>query len=60
MAGGWNNFHDEGLDSLHSSGNIRMMKRRRIRWVVHVAFMQGNKNAYRIFVIILEEKRPLG
>jgi hypothetical protein len=37
-----------------------MMKTRRMRWTRHVAQMGEKRNAYRIFVVKPEGKRPLG
>jgi hypothetical protein len=37
-----------------------MIKSRRMRWAEHVAQMGEKRNAYRILVGNLEEKRPLG
>jgi hypothetical protein len=39
---------------------IRMIKRRRMRWVGHVAQRVEKRNAYRLLVGSPEGKRPLG
>jgi hypothetical protein len=45
---------------LYSSPNIvRIIKSRRLRWAGHVASMV-KRNAYRIFLLKPERKRPLG
>ena len=46
---------------MNSSSNIiRSLKSRRLRWAGHVARMEQSRNAYRVLVGKLEEKRPLG
>jgi hypothetical protein len=37
-----------------------MNKSRMMRWIGHVAYNKGNRNAYRILVGNPERKRPLG
>jgi hypothetical protein len=37
-----------------------MIKSRRMRWAEHIACIGGMKNAYDIFVVRSEGKRPLG
>ena len=39
---------------------MMMMKSRRLRWAGHVARMEQSRNAYRVLVGKLEEKRLLG
>jgi hypothetical protein len=39
---------------------IRVIKSRRLRWMLHVAHMGEMRNAYDILVGNLELKRPLG
>jgi hypothetical protein len=49
VTGRWKKLHIEELHNLYSSPNIvRMMKSRRMRWVVHVAQMGEMRNAYKI------------
>jgi hypothetical protein len=56
----WRRLHNEELNDLYSSPNIRMMKSRRMRWAGHVARMGEKRDAYRILVGRREGKRPLG
>jgi hypothetical protein len=59
--GEWRRLHNEELNDLYSSQNIiRVIKSRRMRWVVYVARMGENIGAYRIVVGRPEERRPLG
>ena len=49
------------LDSFyHSSNIVRMMKSRRLRWVVHVASMEEVRSAFKISAVMPTGKRPLG
>jgi hypothetical protein len=49
--GDWRKLHNEELHNLYPSPNIiRMIKSRKIRWVVHVAQMGEKRNAYRILM----------
>jgi hypothetical protein len=58
--GSWRKFHNDELHSLYSSPNIvRVIKSRRMRWVGHVARMEGG-GVYRVLVGRPEGKRPLG
>jgi hypothetical protein len=51
VTGGWRELHNEDLHNLYSSPSIiRMVKSRRMRWAVHVAWMGETRNAYRILV----------
>jgi hypothetical protein len=44
VTGEWRQLHDEELRDLYSStGIIRMIKSRRMRWVGHVARMRGRE-----------------
>jgi hypothetical protein len=53
-------LHNEELQNLYSSLNIiRMIKSRRMKWVVHVTRMGETRNAYRILMGKPEGKRPL-
>jgi hypothetical protein len=60
IIGGCRKWYDD-LHDLYASPNvIRMMKSRRMRWAGHVAFMRGERNAYRVLMGSLEVKTPLG
>jgi hypothetical protein len=53
-------LHNEELHNLYSSSSIiRMIKSRRMRWAGPVTRMGENRNAFRIFVVMPEGKRPL-
>jgi hypothetical protein len=61
VMGGYRKLHNEELHNLYYSPSvIRMIKSRRMRWVVHVARMREKRNAYRILVGKPEGKRQLG
>jgi hypothetical protein len=61
VAGGWRKLHNQELHNLHSSPRIiRMIKSRRMRWAGHVARIGEKRNVYRILVVKLEGKKPLG
>jgi hypothetical protein len=61
VTGGWRKLHNEELHNLYSSsGIIRMIESRRMRWAGHIARMGAKRNAYRILVGKPESKRPLG
>jgi hypothetical protein len=46
---------------LYSSPNIiKIIKSRRMRWTGHIERRGDKRNAYRIFVVKPEGKRPLG
>jgi hypothetical protein len=60
-AGGWRRQHNEELCNLYASPNIAMaIEPRRMRWTGHVARMLEKRNAYKILVGKLEEKRLIG
>jgi hypothetical protein len=60
VTGEWRNLHNEELRDLYSSPSIiRMIKSRRMRWVVNVARIGEKRNAYRLLVDKPEGKRPL-
>jgi hypothetical protein len=46
--GEWRRLHNEELNDLYSSSNIRVIKLRRMRWAGHVAGMWEKRGAYRI------------
>ena len=61
ITGEWRKLQNVELHSLYSSPNvIRNLKSRRLRWAGHVERMELSRNAYRILMGKLEEKRPLG
>jgi hypothetical protein len=54
-------LHNDELHSLYSSLNIvRVIKRKRMRWVGHVACMGKGRSIYRILVGRSKGKRSLG
>jgi hypothetical protein len=54
-------LHNEELHDLYSlTSIIRIIKSRRMRWVVHVARMGEKRNACRLMVGKPEGRRPLG
>jgi hypothetical protein len=57
----WRKLHNDELHSLYSSPNIvRVIKSRRMRWAGHVAQMEEGRGVYRVLVVRVEGKRPLG
>ena len=63
VTGEWRRLrvHNEELNDLHYSHNIvRVIKLRRMRWVVHVAHMGERRGVYRVLVGKPEGKSPLG
>jgi hypothetical protein len=61
VMGGWRKLHNEVLHDLYSlPSNIRIIKRRRMRWVGHVAGIRDMRYMYRLLVRKPEGKRPLG
>jgi len=53
--------HSEEIHNLYASPNvIRMIKSRGMRWAGHVPRVGFMRNAYKILVGKLKEKRPLG
>jgi hypothetical protein len=52
----WRKLHNEELNDLHSSPNIKVIKSRRMRWEGHVACMGERKGVYRVLVGKTEEK----
>jgi hypothetical protein len=60
VTGEWRKPRNEELHDLYSSPSIiRIMKSRRMRWVVHVARMTEKRNAYRLLVGKPKGNRPL-
>jgi hypothetical protein len=58
---GWRRLHNKDLHGLYCSPSIiRVIKARRMRWVVHVACMGEVRIAYNILVEKSEGRRPLG
>jgi hypothetical protein len=61
VIGGWRKLCNVEFHNLYSSPNIiRMIKSRRMRWVLHVAHIGEKKNASGILVGKPEGKGPLG
>jgi hypothetical protein len=61
VTGGWRKLHNEELHGLYpSSGVVRVIKARRMRWTGHVARMGEVRGAYNILVGRPEGRRPLG
>jgi hypothetical protein len=61
VTGEWRKLHNEELRDLHSLPSIiRIIKKRRMRWVDHVARMGDKRNAYSLLVGKPVGKRPLG
>jgi hypothetical protein len=57
---GWRKMHNEKLYNLYSSPNIIRMKKSRMRWVKHAAYIRGMTNPYKILVRKPDGKRQLG
>jgi transcription termination factor 2 len=54
-------INNEELNDLYNSPNIfRVIKSRRMRWVGHLARMEGRRSVYGVLVGKPEGKRPLG
>jgi hypothetical protein len=59
VTGEWKKLHNDDLHDLYSSPSIRIIKARRMRWVVCVARMGEKMNAYRLLVGKPEGRRQL-
>ena len=60
ITGEWRKLHNEELHDLHFSPTfVRVIKSRRMRWVIHVARMGERGGVYRIVVGKPERKRTL-
>ena len=55
----WRRLHNEELNNLYSSSNVRVIKMRRMRWAGHVTLMGEMRRVYRVLVGKPEGKRPL-
>jgi hypothetical protein len=61
VTGSWRKLHNEELHGLYSStGIVRVIKARRMRWAGHVARMGEVKGVYNNLVGRPEGRRPLG
>jgi hypothetical protein len=61
VTGKWRKFHNEELHDMYSSPNIvRVIKSRRIKWVVYVAQTAERRGVYRVLVGKTEGKIPPG
>jgi hypothetical protein len=61
VTGEWRKLHNKELNDLYCSPNIvRVIKSRRMKWVVHVARIGERRGEYRVLVGKPEGKRPLG
>jgi hypothetical protein len=50
LAGDWRRLHNEMLHNLYASENIiRVIKSRRMRWMMHIALMERNKKCIQNF-----------
>jgi hypothetical protein len=57
----WRKLHNDELHCLYSSTNIvKVIKSRRMRWVGHMARMEGKRGVYRVSIGRSEGRRPLG
>ena len=61
VTGEWRKLHNEELNDLYSLPSIvRVIKSRRMSWVVHVARMEEGRGVHKVLVGKPEGKRPLG
>jgi hypothetical protein len=50
LKGEWRKLHNEELNDMYSSPNIRVIKSRRMRWAGHVALMGKRRGVYGVLV----------
>ena len=61
VRGEWRKLHNDKFNDLYCSPNIfRVIKSRRMRWVVHVARRGERRGVYRVLVGKPQGKRTLG
>ena len=60
VTGVWRRLHDEQLNGVYSPNIIRVVESRRMRWAEDVTRMGDRRSSYRVLVVRLEGKRPLG
>jgi len=60
VTGEWRKLHNEELNDLYSSPNIRLIKSRMMKWVDHVARTGNRRGVYSHLVGKPEARRPLG
>jgi hypothetical protein len=60
VTGEWRRLHNEELNDLYSSPNIRVIKSGRMRWAGHGARVGEKRGTYRNLVGRPEGRRPLG
>jgi hypothetical protein len=61
VKGDWRKLHNEDLYTFYSSpSKIKIIKSRSMRWPGHVARTEKKRNAYKIFVVNPEGKKPPG
>jgi hypothetical protein len=61
VTGEWRRLHNVELNDLYYLPNIvRMIKPRRMRWAGQLACMAEGRGVYKVLVVKLEGKRPLG
>jgi hypothetical protein len=61
VTGEWRTLYNKELCGLYSSpNNIWVIKSRRMRWSVHVAYMGDRRGAYKVLMGKPEGMRPLG
>jgi hypothetical protein len=59
VEGNWRRLHNEEPQNLYALPNtVRVIKSRRMRWMVHVACMEEISNMYRILVVKSGWKTP--
>ncbi|KDR24009.1 hypothetical protein L798_07951, partial [Zootermopsis nevadensis] len=58
--GVWRILHNDELKNLYSPNIVRMLKSRRMRWLVHVARMNGERGVHQVLVRKPAGKRLLG